>query len=141
MKNLVLAAAALGLMACSPSTEPARDAAPAEDVVQATPEPAPPTPPPADVATPAPPVEDSCQMAQYSGLVGKPITEPGVPAEGAGVRHIGPNTQVTMDYRPDRLNIDIDANGVITGFRCGEIVPPDGLSRFRSRLRRGPFRV
>jgi hypothetical protein len=25
---------------------------------------------------------------------------------------------VTMDFSPTRLNIDIDANEVITGFRC-----------------------
>ena len=31
---------------------------------------------------------------------------------------IRPNTQVTMDFRADRLNIDIDASDIITGFRC-----------------------
>ena len=37
----------------------------------------------------------------------------------ADVRHIRPDTQVTMDYRAARLNIDIDAAGVVTGVRCG----------------------
>lgn len=119
MKTLILAAAAgLALMACSPSTEPARDTAPADDRVQPMPEPAPPAPPPApDPAQPA--AEDTCGMAQYASLVGKPATDPGLPAASGAVRHIRPDTQVTMDYRPDRLNIDIDDSDVITGFRCG----------------------
>jgi hypothetical protein len=43
---------------------------------------------------------------------------PGVPDEGPDVRHIRPGTQVTMDFRADRLNIDIDAAEKITDFRC-----------------------
>lgn len=34
-------------------------------------------------------------------------------------RALGPNDMATMDFRPDRLNIDLDENGAITGFRCG----------------------
>jgi hypothetical protein len=65
------------------------------------------------------PPEDACNVAQYAALVGKPATDPAVPAASPGVRHIRPDTQVTMDFRPDRLNVDINADGVITGFRCG----------------------
>ena len=61
---------------------------------------------------------DECGALQHQAMIGKPITEPGVPAEGPNVRYIRPNTQVTMDFRADRLNIDIDAGGMITGFRC-----------------------
>lgn len=61
---------------------------------------------------------DACGALQHDALIGKPITEPGVPAEGPNVRYIRPNTQVTMDFRADRLNIDIDAGDMITGFRC-----------------------
>ena len=45
---------------------------------------------------------------------------PEAPPAGVGpdVRYLRPNTQMTMDFRPDRLNIAIDANDVITGFRC-----------------------
>jgi hypothetical protein len=76
---------------------------------------------PADPAPPASPADpaDACNMAQYMALVGKPATDPGVPAASASVRHIRPDTQVTMDFRPDRLNIDISAEGVITAVRCG----------------------
>lgn len=39
---------------------------------------------------------------------------------GAGtVRVLGPNAVATMDFRPDRLNVEVDANMVIKGFRCG----------------------
>ncbi|MGO3127226.1 MAG: I78 family peptidase inhibitor [Luteimonas sp.] len=34
-------------------------------------------------------------------------------------RALGPTDMATMDFRPDRLNIDLDASGKITGFRCG----------------------
>jgi hypothetical protein len=113
MKNLILAfVAGAALMACSPSTEPTTPAPDATASTPAAPEPAPP------VVDPANPPPDACGAAQYASLVGQPITAAGVPAEGPDVRYIRPNTQVTMDFRADRLNIDIDANDVITGFRC-----------------------
>ena len=36
-----------------------------------------------------------------------------------GTRFIYPGTPVTEDYRPSRLNIDIDQFGQITGVWCG----------------------
>ena len=35
------------------------------------------------------------------------------------VRWIEPGTAVTMDFRPDRLNAELDEDGVITVIRCG----------------------
>lgn len=35
------------------------------------------------------------------------------------VRWIEPGMAVTMDFRPDRLNAELDQDGVITVFRCG----------------------
>jgi len=58
-------------------------------------------------------------MAQHTALIGKPTTDAGVPAAGPSVRIIKPGDQVTMDFSPARLNIDVDAAGVITGLRCG----------------------
>lgn len=111
MKNTFLAViAGVALMACSPSTEPA-PAAPAEPASTSAPAPEP---------TPAPPVAaDTCNMAQYAALVGKPVTDPGVPAASVTVRIIKPGDQVTMDFLEARLNIDVDAAGNITGMRCG----------------------
>lgn len=114
MKNTILALfAGAALMACSPASEPA----PETPVVDpsASIEPAP--PPPVDPATT--PTGDECGASTHAALVGKPATETGVPPEGPTVRHIRPDSQVTMDFSPQRLNVDIDAAGVITGFRCG----------------------
>jgi Peptidase inhibitor I78 family len=35
------------------------------------------------------------------------------------VRWIEPGMAVTMDFRPDRLNVELDEDGVITAMRCG----------------------
>ena len=41
-------------------------------------------------------------------------------ASGAQVaRVLKPGQMVTMEYREGRLNIDVDANNVITNLRCG----------------------
>jgi len=115
MKNTsLMLIAGLALMACTPS-EPAQTASTETPAAPAS-TPAPPAP-----TTPAPtdPAADTCSMAQYAALVGKPATDPGVPAASASVRLIKPGDQVTMDFRADRLNVDINAAGVITGLRCG----------------------
>ncbi len=105
--------AGIMLMACAPATEPAPETPAAPDAMASAP--VEPAPPPVDLTNPP---ADACGATQYAGMVGKPITEPGIPAEGPNVRYIRPNTQVTMDFRPDRLNVDIDATDIVTGFRC-----------------------
>ena len=70
---------------------------------------------------------DTCKAKSYAGLVGKPATDPAVPPASRMVRHIRPDSIVTVDFALARsflkqlqpLGIDIDANGVITGLRCG----------------------
>lgn len=59
--------------------------------------------------TPRPPsMEPSCGADQLASYVGgdKPM------------RVIRPGTAVTMDYRPDRLNVQVGEDGKITGFTC-----------------------
>lgn len=34
-------------------------------------------------------------------------------------RVLGPGDAATMDYRPDRINVDVNDRGAITGLRCG----------------------
>jgi len=117
MKNALLAIlAAAAVMACTPASEPAPETPTVEPSLAAQVNPQPMPQPPA--ADPAAPGADACGAARYAALVGKAITEPGVPPEGPNVRYIRPDTQVTMDFRPDRLNVDIDAANAITGFRC-----------------------
>jgi hypothetical protein len=117
MKNTLLAlAAGAALMACSPSSEPA-PATPTEPMAAApTTEPTPPdaTTPPADPAA-----TDTCNMAQYTVLIGKPATDPAMPAPSPTVRIIHPGDQVTMDFQAARLNIEVDASGNVSAVRCG----------------------
>ncbi len=80
----------------------------------------------APVAETMPPVvaDDGCGGSRVVDLVGKPMSE-AVEADvrqrsGAkSVRVIRPGMAVTMDFRPDRLNVDVDEKNVVTGIRCG----------------------
>jgi hypothetical protein len=40
-------------------------------------------------------------------------------AKARTVRVVGPGDAVTMDYSPERLNINLDEKGMIVEFRCG----------------------
>lgn len=107
--------AGLALMACTPS-EPAVTTTTTETATTTTP---PVEPPPATTPAPTDPAADTCNLAQYASIVGKPATDAAVPPASATVRHITPTTQVTMDFVATRLNVDISAEGVVTGVRCG----------------------
>lgn len=64
----------------------------------------------------APPAEgDTCGAGVHAERVGTPVADMEVPA---GARVIRPDSIVTQDFRQDRLNIQVDAQGTITGFRC-----------------------
>ncbi len=58
---------------------------------------------------------DACGAHAMGGMVGVSIAAATFPA---GTRVIGPGVIVTEDFRPDRLNVLVDANGNITGFGC-----------------------
>jgi hypothetical protein len=65
-----------------------------------------------------------CDAARAAGLVGKPRSEPlGAEAlrrSGARtLRWIPEGSVVTMDYREDRLNIELDRANRVTRIRCG----------------------
>ena len=67
---------------------------------------------------PVPPAEDMCGASKLQYLVGKP----GVVLDGMrfsqDVRVIQPGMAVTMDFRPDRLNILLDKRDVIERVYC-----------------------
>jgi hypothetical protein len=91
--------------------------------------------PEAPVAIPSPPAiaAEDLQPCNGSGLVryvGVPLIRPGnrIPDEGAYVswedlpvktRVLGPGVMATMDYAPDRLNVTVDAKGLIRRLYCG----------------------
>ncbi|WP_136636423.1 I78 family peptidase inhibitor [Pseudooceanicola onchidii] len=65
--------------------------------------------------------DDPCGATQYQSLVGQDraaIAAAGLEA-GRDLRILGPDDMATMDYRADRLNIDLDDAGVVTRLRCG----------------------
>lgn len=61
--------------------------------------------------------QDICGASQYAALIGSNFAAVTLPAE-ANIRIIQPDTVVTHDFRPDRVNIIVDANGVITAVEC-----------------------
>lgn len=66
----------------------------------------------------------ACNAGNLGGLVGRTAsTQLGAEAmrtaNARTIRWIRPGDMVTMDYRTDRLNIDLDAQNRVTRFRCG----------------------
>ena len=86
----------------------------------------PPGNPPAEGPPPPPASSEptSCGAEHVRYAVGKKRT-PALGQEVArrsgakAIRWISPGMAVTMDYREDRLNVDLDDRDVITGVRCG----------------------
>lgn len=67
----------------------------------------------------APPVDtDLCKASSYGGLIGQSQAVLKSMMLPAGSRVIGPNDAVTMDFRADRLNIEIGAGGRIEKIAC-----------------------
>jgi len=71
----------------------------------------------------APPVAAACNADSLGELVGKRASDARADVmqtrSGARtLRWIAPNTAMTMDFRPDRLNVYVDAKGRIERFTC-----------------------
>lgn len=84
------------------------------------------SPPPHESAPPPPRVEarGECGAAQVQDRVGREYSEAlgaAIRAESgaAAMRVIRPGEAVTLDYRPDRLNVRLDENDVISEIGCG----------------------
>lgn len=79
----------------------------------------------ADTAAPTPGAATTpCDTEAVQGLIGQAGSEAvyARATRDAGARDyraLKPDDAATMDFREDRLNIDLDAAGTITGFRCG----------------------
>lgn len=69
-------------------------------------------------------MDTSCNADAARGAIGKTATAAVVEqarkdAGAAMVRTLKPGQMVTMEYRGDRLNIDVDERNVVTNVRCG----------------------
>lgn len=107
MRKLATVAGLLALSACASAPEPA--APPATPVAEA------PT-----VPLPPPPEPDSCKAADFKYLIGRNKSEIPVPTDPSRRRVTCTSCPVTMDYRPERLNILFDAEtGVVKEVKCG----------------------
>jgi hypothetical protein len=62
---------------------------------------------------------DTCGAAGFQGLVGQTEEIAGLLELDRPLRIIPPDSMVTMDFRPDRINFEIDAEGRIAVVRCG----------------------
>jgi len=60
----------------------------------------------------------ACGADQVQDMVGQPVDE-SRDRLAPEARIIPPNSPITQDYRPDRLNVDLDEGGIITRIWCG----------------------
>lgn len=70
--------------------------------------------PPRTIATPGP---DTCNAEAYQDLIGQPRAAAGPLPQPKRVYHI--TDPVTMDHRPDRLNVVLDDSDTIGEISCG----------------------
>lgn len=61
---------------------------------------------------------DACKAASLQVLVGQPKSVVENMDLPEATRILGPNQPVTMDFRPDRLNIEIGTDGRIKRIGC-----------------------
>jgi len=112
----VAALLALALSACAPQPdEQEQAAAQSEQRAEEAAQPAPSEP----VAAAA-----GCDDSQAQWAIGKKVTDADVEqarkdsgAETA--RTLKPNQPVTLEFNANRLNLDLDAGGLVTAIRCG----------------------
>ncbi len=83
-------------------------------------------PPPAEPAAPpaAAPAEATCDASMLTDLVGQTASEAlaadAMKRSGSrSMRWLSPGMAVTMDFRADRLNIELDAKNKVVSSRCG----------------------
>jgi hypothetical protein len=67
----------------------------------------------------APVGDDSCGAGARQYLVGQSIDSVDTTTLAEHVRAVYPGDMVTMDHRPDRLNLGLDDDGIIVALSCG----------------------
>lgn len=68
-----------------------------------------------DPATPSVPQPAACD---FSAWTGKPVDESAVKASGRPYRILKPGDMVTQDFSPDRINVEINEQGIVTAVHC-----------------------
>jgi len=62
---------------------------------------------------------DTCNASAFQDLIGQPRAAVEALEINGPVRIIGRGERVTMDYRPERINFDLDENDRVIRVRCG----------------------
>jgi len=65
------------------------------------------------------PDDRRCAVARYRALIGQPIEEIDVAVLPKTLRVYPTGSRVTMDYRPERLNVVVGRDGNVVKVRCG----------------------
>lgn len=117
-KFLLASIAAFAMAACAPKE--AAEEAPAAEQPSAEPAVVEPSTEEPAAETPAieEPAADACGAADHQSLIGSNVAAITLPVD-LPHRIYKQGDPVTMDYRPDRLNIMTDENGVIIEVKCG----------------------
>ena len=71
--------------------------------------------------TPVAETEDACGASSYQSLIGQDraaVTAAGL-EPGQKVRIYGPGAMLTMDYRADRINVELDSGDRVIKVPCG----------------------
>lgn len=68
---------------------------------------------------PAPDMSAQCGAEDLQDLIGTPSSDVDFAALGVPLRILPPGSMMTMDYRADRLNVELDQDGMITRLWCG----------------------
>lgn len=112
-KFLLAFVASCALTACAPPIKAPSDESPAPQASDAPVE----TQDGPPVETPEP-VPGECDVAGYQSLIGANVAAITLPADLVH-RIYKQGDPVTLDYRPDRLNIVTDENGLVVEVKCG----------------------
>ncbi|MEZ5953315.1 MAG: I78 family peptidase inhibitor [Hyphomonas sp.] len=64
-------------------------------------------------------VDDTCGLEALKPWLGKPSGDLPEGTLKARDRILSPDSQATMDYAPDRLNVLTNDDGIIIGLKCG----------------------
>jgi hypothetical protein len=108
MRKLLFTACVLALAACGQTTA-TTETPPAEPAAET-----PAAPTNAAEAT----AQDTCGAAAHQALIGTPASAIDLAAYPAGTRIITPETMVTQDFVPTRLNITTGTDGNVASLNC-----------------------
>lgn len=107
MRRLMMTACVLALAACGQTTTPATTETPAAETTVAAPT-------NAAEAT----AQDTCGAAAHQALIGTPASGIDLASFPVGTRIITPETMVTQDFVPTRLNITTGTDGNVASLNC-----------------------